>query len=347
MLASSKTERGEPRKSDLTSLQSLVGPHLRALEQFLEREAEQFEPEIRELVRYCLQAGGKRIRASLAFLGGWREPAAVQEDLVRLAAVVELVHLATLVHDDILDAASTRHNRMTAARKFGPSTAVLLGDALFAQAVNLSTRFPDSEICRQVSIATRRVCVGEITQTLRRESKKLGLREYYRIVDLKTAELFSVSCRLGAHLAGYSEAYVAAVAAFGRHLGVAYQVYDDLVDFFGTEKNAGKTLGTDLQSGKATLPLILLRDKLDEEGRLALDADLGSGDEEKVALRTAEMVERGIFAEVVEAVFREADAAEKALQLVPAEPPTLLLVQINNRLRAQVKNLPSEPPKPL
>ena len=240
----------------------------------------------------------------------------------------------------------SRHNRITAARKFGPSTAVLLGDALFAQAVNRSTQFPDAEICRQISIATRRVCAGEISQTLRRENRTLNLREYYRIVDLKTAELFSVSCRLGAHLAGHPKEYVAAVSTFGRHLGIAYQVYDDLVDFFGKEENAGKTLGTDLQNGKLTLPLLLLMDKLETGERLELDSDLRSASEEKIAARAADMIERGVFAEVVAAVFNEADAAEEALQRAPEAAPTLHLLQISERLRAQVRNLTREQPTP-
>lgn len=326
----------------MTSLRSLLGPHLEALERHLEEEAEQFEPEIRELTKYCLASGGKRIRASLVFLGGWQGPE-VRHDLVRLAAVVELVHLATLVHDDILDSASTRHNRMTAARKFGPSTAVLLGDAIFAQAVNLSTRFPDAEICRQISIATRRVCAGEIAQTLRRGRTDLTLSDYYRIVDLKTAELFSVSCRLGAHLTGFTPAYVTAVARFGRHLGVAYQIYDDLVDFFGKEENAGKTLGTDLQSGKRTLPLIALIQKLSAADRDRLQEDLRMGNEGKVARWTAEMVDRGVYDEVVEAVLAEAAAAEAALDLFPDEEPTRHLLQINDRLKTQVQNL--RPPR--
>src|SRR5690625_1786855 len=341
MLASSKTAWKEA-KGDLTSLQSMVGPHLQALEKFLAREAEEFEPEIRELVEYCLQAGGKRIRASLAFLGGWREFDQVQDELVRLAAVVELVHLATLVHDDILDSADTRHNRITAARKFGSSTAVLLGDALFAQAVHLSTRFDTPEVCRQVALATRRVCVGEITQTLRSESKTLGIQEYYRIIDLKTAELFAVSCRLGALLAGYPEEYVTAVSEFGRRLGIGYQIYDDLVDFFGKEEKAGKTLGTDLQSGKLTLPLILLSEKLDEDGRKELYEDLRKDDETKIAGRTAEKVERGVFDAVVAAITEETDMAAAALEPFLNEPPSRPLLQLIDRLRAQIQALRSD-----
>jgi octaprenyl-diphosphate synthase len=339
MLASSKVDQRAERERDLTTLKSLLEPHLFALERHLIEEADQFEPEIRELTKYCMAAGGKRIRASLVFLGGWQDPPVVREDLVRLAAVVELVHLATLVHDDILDSASTRHSRTTAARKFGPSTTVLLGDALFAQAVNLSTRFPDAEVCRQISIATRRVCAGEITQTLRRGSGNLSLQDYYRIVDLKTAELFSVSCRLGAYLAGFESAYVSAVADFGRRLGVAYQIFDDLVDFFGKEETVGKTLGTDLQSGKRTLPIILLMNKLSDEARAVLQQDLRSGSQEKIAQHAAEMMKLGVYEEVVTAVLVEATAADDALAQYGHKSPTRPLLQLNERLKAQVYNL--------
>lgn len=339
MLASSKMDRDQRFTSDLTSLRSLLGPHLEALEAYLLEEAEQFEPEIQDLVRYCLGSGGKRIRASLVFLAGWQEAGEVREDLVRLAAVVELVHLATLVHDDILDSAATRHNRMTAARKYGPATAVLLGDAIFAQAVVLSTRFADRSVCRQVSTATRRVCVGEISQTLRRTNTGFGLREYFRVVDLKTAELFAVSCQLGARLGGYSDDFIAAVADFGRHLGVAYQIYDDLVDLFGEEGEAGKTLGTDVQSGKLTLPLIFLREKLDPQEWSLLLGDLAGGDPDVARRRIEEMVERGVYDEVVEAVVREASRAEEALHPFGALPPTAPLLQIHQRLRVQVAAL--------
>jgi octaprenyl-diphosphate synthase len=339
MLASSKTDRLEASRGDLTSLRALLGPHLQALETLLRNEAEQFEPEIRELVRYSLAVGGKRIRASLVFLAGWRKEGKVRDDLVRLAAVLEMVHLATLIHDDILDAAATRHNRLTAARKFGPSTAVLLGDALFAHAVNLSTRFPTVEVCQQVSIATRRVCVGEIAQTLRQGSADYGIAGYYRIVDLKTAELFAVSCRLGSRLAGYSPEYVAATSAFGRHLGVAYQIYDDLVDFFGDEKAAGKTLGTDLQSGKLTLPILLLLKELEPGERERVLRVLREGRAEDLAEQAEEMIRRGVYGQVVAAVLDEVQKAEEILEPFQDEEPTRLLLQIQERLRRQVTAL--------
>lgn len=329
MLASSKIVRTGEREGDLTSLHAMLGMHLRAVDRFLEAEISSFEPEIREMAAYCLGARGKRIRASLVFLGGWRGPEAMSDDLVRVAAVVELVHLATLVHDDILDEASTRHNRATAARRFGSDIAVLLGDALFAQAVTLSTRFPTTDVCRHVAVATRRVCAGEISQTLRASEKSLTEADYFRIIELKTAELFRVSCFLGARLGRFRDTFVEAAGVYGSELGIAYQMYDDLVDIFGNETAAGKTLGTDWESGKLTLPAILLGEM---DGADALNASAQSG-------WAATMVERGIFADVVGRIRARLAAADAALEGQGDLPPTPVLLEMTARLLRQIEEL--------
>src|SRR5690606_26504005 len=158
----------------------------------------------------------------------------------------ETVHLATLVHDDIMDEAEIRRNRATVARKYSNATAVLLGDALFSHAVFLATQFPTNEVCRCVAESTRKVCTGEILQTLQRGDPELSMETYLRVIDLKTAELFRAACHLGARLAGFDDDYVEASGAFGRHLGIAYQIYDDLTDLFGSQDKIGKTLGTDI-----------------------------------------------------------------------------------------------------
>jgi len=256
---------------------SPVKPHLRELGRFLEEQVEAFEPEIHDLVRYCFKHEGKRIRALLVFYSGWSGQDTLPRELVRAAAVIELVHLATLVHDDILDSAEIRHNSDTVARKHGPSIAVLLGDALFAQALNLASAFPTAEVCRAVSAATRNVCAGEISQTFERGNAALSLEAYFRIIELKTAELFELSCRLGAEQAGYSSEFAAAAARYGRHLGTAYQIFDDVADFIGDEGRIGKTLGTDLASGKFTLPLLVLLDQLPPAERTRLTGGIASG----------------------------------------------------------------------
>src|SRR3954463_10082957 len=130
---------------------ALLAPHMAELDRFLHGQLGSFEPEIRTMVDYCIDTSGKRIRPALVFLSGWRGPGQVSSDLVRVAAVVELVHLATLVHDDIMDEADARRSRRTAAREYGATAAVLLGDALFAHALHLATQFPPTEICEAVS----------------------------------------------------------------------------------------------------------------------------------------------------------------------------------------------------
>jgi octaprenyl-diphosphate synthase len=324
--------------SGFAAVFSLLGPHLADLDRFLHAQLSAFEPEIRTMVDYCIDTSGKRIRPTLVFLSGWRD-GEVRADLVRVAAVVELVHLATLVHDDIMDEADVRRSRRTASRQYGATAAVLLGDALFAHALHLATQFPTTEICAAVSDSTRRVCAGEIVQTLRRGTTNITRADYHRIVELKTAELFRVSCFLGGRLAGFSPAYVEAVSRFGRHLGIAYQMYDDLVDFFGEERRIGKTLGTDLASGKLTLPLLVLGERLPPAEAGTLRAEISGERPPQLALRLNQMREFDVLGSVSEVVKDELDAATAELRSVPAEAPTTLLLGLVEMLAAQVSAL--------
>jgi len=328
-----------PRKYVFSGVFDLLEGHLSALDSYLTGELDEFEPEIREMARYCLGASGKKIRPALVFLSGWKGSAIIDPDLVRAASVVELIHLATLVHDDIMDEADLRRNRQTAARLYGSSAAVLLGDALFAHALNIATQFPTTEVCAAVSESTRRVCAGEIVQTLRRGSVSVNRREYDRIIELKTAELFRVSCYLGAHLSGSPDGYADAVSQFGRHLGVAYQIYDDLVDYFGEEAMIGKTLGTDLASGKVTLPLFVLLERLPKKEADQLRLEIGGQVPSQLDLRLNQMKDLGVFAAVETAVEAELIAARQALVNWIAQPATPHLLGLSDLLTIQVAGL--------
>ena len=314
---------------------TLLAGHLAELDRSLRGQLDAFEPEIRAMADYCIDTSGKRIRPALVVLSGWRGPDIISPDLVRAATVVELVHLATLVHDDIMDEAEVRRNRSTAAREFGSAAAVLLGDALFAHALNLATQFGTTEVCAAVSESTRRVCAGEIVQTLRRGSTNVTRADYQRIIDLKTAELFRVSCFLGARLSGFEPGYVDAASLFGRHLGIAYQMYDDLADFFGEEKRIGKTLGTDFASGKLTLPLFVLLERLPSADGMVLAEEITGRRPPQPALRLRQMDELDVFAAVAETIDAELTAAEGALRGHDAP----LLLSLADVLQAQVDNL--------
>jgi octaprenyl-diphosphate synthase len=190
---------------------------------------------------------------------------------------------------------------------------VLLGDALFAQSLQLASRFPTTEVCRQVSEATRKICAGEIEQTLDGGNDGDGIERYFRIIERKTAVLFQVSCRLGALLGRPGPEFSDAAGEFGRRLGIAYQIYDDLVDVIGSESVIGKTLGTDFASGKETLPFLLLRESADREGEpfpvdgLREDAFADGSDPRKLVF------ERGVVPRVADYFHREIAGALRAV----------------------------------
>ena len=252
-------------------LEPITGP-LQEIEQRLGSQCESFDPNISACVGYVAAAQGKRMRPALVFYSAAacsgrplddRPQKERHENLLKAGLIVELVHIATLVHDDILDGATFRRGRLTAAAKWGPEISVLLGDCLFAHALKLAAEFPTPFVCRRVSEATNTVCSGEILQTQRRFDLKLSRGEYVKMIQMKTGALFAVSCELGAFLGGGPSASQTRLLQFGDLFGIAYQIYDDIVDLVGDETETGKSLGTDLQKGKLTLPLLLLLEQVE------------------------------------------------------------------------------------
>ena len=165
------------------------------------------------------------------------------------------------MHDDIIDGADTRRKVPTANAKWGNGMAVLLGDALFSHSLLLATEFDDIEICRKVGKASREVCQGEVMQTQRRFDLTLTKKDYFRIIEMKTGALFAAATGIAASLSNVSEEVEQKLYDYGMKLGTAYQIYDDCLDLVGTEAEVGKTLRTDLEKGKLTLPLLNLIEK--------------------------------------------------------------------------------------
>jgi octaprenyl-diphosphate synthase len=337
MLASSTSRQAPGSPSKLPTLPREVQPHLAEFERFLNGQVDTFEPHLRDLVRYILANQGKRIRPTLVFCSGWTD-GRIMPDQVYSAAVVELVHLATLVHDDVLDGAATRHQLPTVSRKYGAPVAVLLGDALLTQALKIAADFLPIEVCRAMALATRRVCAGEIQQTLERGNPRFSVHEYFEVISLKTGELFAVSCLLGARAAGHPEEYADAATRFGMQLGIAYQLYDDLADFCGDENKIGKTLGTDLASGKFTLPLLYLIDRLPENEATAVRNAVLAGNANLKDL-AARMNQHGVLAAVRERFEAELRIGETALAQWDGLPATARLLDLSSYVRAQVARL--------
>ena len=233
-----------------------IAPFIDDVSRSMEAQAEGFDPEIVEFARYALINQGKRLRPVLLGSCG-RLFGGLTESHTLAATIVEMVHLATLVHDDVMDEADMRRSRPTVRSQWGNEVSVLLGDCFFAQALALASEFPTTTVCRLVSRATRQVCSGEIIQNLQRDSVVPNKERYFNILGKKTAELFAVACELGAHVSGATEDEQRAVRDFGYEFGVAYQIYDDCLDLFGREEEAGKSLRSDYYKSKATLPILI------------------------------------------------------------------------------------------
>src|SRR3984957_17260950 len=232
-----------------------VEPFLESVAHRLAKQIREFDPAIVPYAEYALTGQGKQLRPALVALSAGAT-GKVEDAHVTVAVIIEMVHLATLVHDDVMDEAEIRRGRLTLGANWGNEIAVLFGDCLFAQALKLAASFPTPEICRAVAMATNTVCAGEILQTRQRRNFQFSQAEYFKVLEMKTAELFALSCHLGACLSGAPPAQQAALREFGLALGTAYQVFDDCLDLFGSEAAAGKSLGTDLAQGKLTLPVL-------------------------------------------------------------------------------------------
>jgi octaprenyl-diphosphate synthase len=208
------------------------------------------------LVSHLRHYRGKRLRPALLLLTA-RACGEVNPAHHTLAAVVEMIHTATLVHDDVLDSATVRRHVKTINAGWGNQTSILLGDFLFTQAFYLASTV-DARACRLIGAATNRVCEGELQQGVERGNLELTEDEYLDMIDGKTAELTSCCCRLGALYCGMENDVVEGLARYGRLLGIAFQIADDVLDLVGDEQRTGKSLGTDVEQQKLTLPLIHL-----------------------------------------------------------------------------------------
>ncbi len=241
----------------LAELYAPIAAELAEAERIFQAELGSRFPFVQQLVDHCADFHGKRLRPALVLLAG-RACGRVTAAHSVLAAVVEMIHTATLVHDDILDEAMVRRHAATVNAEWGNETAVLLGDYLFTHAFHLAASLESTRACRWIGQATNRVCEGEMQQVHHRGNLDLDEAAYFAIIEGKTAELTAVCCRLGASYAGAPEPTVAALDRYGRELGIAFQIADDVLDIWGEERVTGKSLGTDLEKQKLTLPVIYL-----------------------------------------------------------------------------------------
>ncbi|SRR6266511_752228 len=315
-----------------------VGPFLDQVTKRLAEQVQTFDPEIAPYAQYALTNQGKQLRPVLVALSA-RTIGTVNDNLVTAAVIIEMVHLASLVHDDIMDEAVLRRRQPTLAANWGNQVSVLLGDCLFAHALRLAASFPTPEVCRAVAAATKTVCSGEILQTHRERQFPLSRAEYFKVLEMKTAELFALSCDLGGGLSGATSGERAALRKYGLALGTAYQIYDDCVDLFGSEASVGKSLGTDLANGKLTLPILVVWDRAGLADRERLQELIERWDEPHFAAVLTLLERYGALPESQRTAHQFLAGARQSLEPLPESKSRAALTGLSGFLAQQIDAL--------
>jgi octaprenyl-diphosphate synthase len=333
------TREIDPRSHEaFASAIELIGPELYSVEERISAQAKGVDSGIEHYIDYALGGSGKRLRPVLALLAGGATGRIVS-DHIDIAVILELIHIASLVHDDIMDGADRRRDRPTLNAKWGNSLTVLVGDVLFSHALKLSTQFSSNEISRMVADAAADVCTGEILQTQRRFDLNVTLAEYYRMVQMKTGALFASACELGAFLSGASPVVISALKNYGNKIGIAYQVLDDCIDLVGDEEMIGKTLGTDIACGKFTLPVLLLLQNATPKQRDEIQALLLSEEGIPPSQLVELVTQGGALASTVLAAQSLVNEAEVELDLVQDNRHARALRSITEYLRGVLQSL--------
>ena len=236
-------------------LRNLIAADMQAVDAMIRRRLESDVVLIRQIAEYIIAGGGKRLRPALVFLAagatGYRG-----EQHVELAAVVEFIHTATLLHDDVVDESDLRRGRKTANAEFGNAASVLVGDFLYSRAFQIMVGVRSMQVMEVLANATNAIAEGEVLQLMNTHNCDIGEAAYLEVIRRKTARLFEAAAQLGAILGGASPELEAGLARYGLHLGTAFQLIDDVLDYSGDAAHTGKNLGDDLKEGKPTLPLI-------------------------------------------------------------------------------------------
>ena len=271
---------------------------------------------IDQISRYIIGAGGKRIRPKLVLLFASALGFAGRERF-ELAAIVEFIHTATLLHDDVVDESSLRRGRETANALFGNAASVLVGDFLYSRAFQMMVSVNRMRVLEVLADATNVIAEGEVLQLMNMHDPDLGVEEYLRVIRFKTAKLFEASARLGAVIADASGEVEEACAGYGRALGTAFQLVDDLLDYEGDSARLGKNVGDDLREGKPTLPLLLAMERGTRDERALIRHAIEEGEVARLPDIVQIVKNTGALEATRDAARGEAAEARRSLATLP------------------------------
>lgn len=278
-------------------IQQLLATDLAAVNSILSRQFRNPNMFVQDVAQHVSRFQGKQIRPIMTLLSAqlFEPAAAARENVHRLAAVVEMIHTATLVHDDVIDDASLRRHVSAVHRRWNTETSVLFGDYLFSKAFHLAATTGDAEACRLIGSATDRTCEGELNQIAARLEQSTSERDYFRVIGGKTGHLFAVSCLLGARAAGATISQQIQMKQFGRRIGLAFQIADDVLDLTESVEETGKDASNDLCNHRLTLPMIRALKLGTGDEQRQLRELMASGDiNDQARLRDESIVRQGV-----------------------------------------------------
>jgi octaprenyl-diphosphate synthase len=302
-------------KGSAEQLAALAAPDMQAVDRLITARMQSEVPVIPALAEHLIAAGGKRLRPLIAIAGG-RLCGGADEGCLKLAAAVEFIHTATLLHDDVVDGSQLRRGKVAAHLIWGGTTSVLVGDFLFARAFELMVDAGSMRALQILAQAASVIAEGEVLQLTRAHDLNLDQATYLEIIEAKTAELFAAAAEAGAITAGADEGRAASLRAYGRNLGLAFQLADDVLDYGGAAETLGKNAGDDFREGKATLPLLLAISRSGPREAEFWERAVGRLDQTEADFRRARelVIGTGALDAALDIAADYADAAKAALQ---------------------------------
>ena len=301
----------------------------------IEKELNDVEQALKEILRgsrhksilemsdYLLDAGGKRLRPALALLSAKASHQSTSRGhhLVDIACAIELIHIASLIHDDVIDGSRLRHNKPTINFKWGEDVSIALGDYLYSVAFELISQCGNTDILQCISSATKAMCEGELLQVCERDNLNLSKEQYILVVKKKTAALFAASCQVGASVSNSREPLRSALKGYGLNFGTAFQIVDDYLDLVGEEEKLGKKPGQDIKTGEVTLPMLNLWESLpEEEGKVLKTLLFLRKDKEALPRMRKKLFDSGAAVETRQVVVSFVNSAKDEIDILSYSP---------------------------
>ena len=301
---------------DIKTIRQLINDDMDAVDKLIIQRLQSDVVLINQIGAYIVHSGGKRLRPMIVLLAA-QACAYSGNRHIDLAAVIEFIHTATLLHDDVVDGSDLRRNRETANAVWGNEASVLVGDFLYSRAFEMMVDVGQMQVMDILSHATNRIAEGEVLQLLNVHNPETSEADYMEVIKRKTATLFEAGARLGGVIAGVAQTQQQALANYGLHLGIAFQLVDDALDYNASNSDIGKNIGDDLAEGKPTLPLIQAMKQADEADRRRLAQVIEHGGLDEIDFVMQTIHGSGAIAYTQQLAQRQVELAKQALACLP------------------------------